>query len=253
MSKLMLSKKGVEFLEDLRVYLFSSGKNSDDIDGILNELEVHLYEAEQSGKPIERIIGNSPKEYMEMLSREMKVDKKAWIKNIILIIAGSFAFVILPDILEGNLAYSVLYIVGHIIIGGILIAVIFTVFKYLSTTNHSKLTQLVIMFGIGILPFSLFFGLIYLDRAIATPVIHFGTTGTLVIGVLTILFIVGFSIWERMWMLIIILSLLILPNYLMTFTPLSYEIQLFVSYMITLGGIAIYMFIITILQKNQEN
>lgn len=42
-----LSSKSKSFLEDLRVYLFSSGKNSDGIESIVEELEVHLMEAEK--------------------------------------------------------------------------------------------------------------------------------------------------------------------------------------------------------------
>ena len=56
---------------------------------ITEELEDHLYEAELSGKSIERIIGASPKEYMMSISTEMKTDYKAWAKYIPLIIIGS--------------------------------------------------------------------------------------------------------------------------------------------------------------------
>src|SRR5690625_3376223 len=68
-----VSKQSKEFLENLRLYLFSSGKKSRDIEEIVEELEVHLYEAEQKGKPIEKIIGKSPKEYMVMDSDEMSL------------------------------------------------------------------------------------------------------------------------------------------------------------------------------------
>ena|SRR5690625_3616153 len=88
-----LSEDSKEFLENLRVYLFSSGKNSEEIEEIeeiVEELQVHLSEAEKSGKPMEKIIGNSPKEYMEMISDEMVIDYRSWIKYIFLIIFGSF-------------------------------------------------------------------------------------------------------------------------------------------------------------------
>lgn len=44
---LQLSKKSQNFIENLRVYLFSSGKQSDEIEQIVNELEIHLAEAEK--------------------------------------------------------------------------------------------------------------------------------------------------------------------------------------------------------------
>lgn len=36
-----LSAKSKKFLEDLRVYLFSSGKNEDETEEVIEELEVH--------------------------------------------------------------------------------------------------------------------------------------------------------------------------------------------------------------------
>ncbi|MDI3412093.1 MULTISPECIES: hypothetical protein [Bacillus] len=89
-NELKLSDKSKLFLENLRLYLFSSGKNLDEIEEIVEELEVHLTEAEKSGKPIEKIIGKSPKEYMEMVSNEMVIDYRTWIKYICLIFLDHF-------------------------------------------------------------------------------------------------------------------------------------------------------------------
>ncbi len=71
-----LSMKSTKFLEDLKIYLFSSGKKNEEIDDIIRDLADHLYEAESNGKSIEQIIGSSPKEYMQSLSAEMKTDYK---------------------------------------------------------------------------------------------------------------------------------------------------------------------------------
>lgn len=142
-----LSEKSKAFLENLRLYLFSKGKNSAEIEDIIEELEVHLLEAEKSGKPIEKIIGKSPKEYMEMVSDEMAIDYRTWIKYIAFIILGSFSFTIFRDLLKGSLSYSVLEIVGHIAIGIIFIISVFTGFKYISTTNLSIMKQGLILFA----------------------------------------------------------------------------------------------------------
>lgn len=249
-NELKLSKKSQEFLENLRVYLFSSGKQWDEIEGIVNELETHLSEAEKDGKSIEKIIGKSPKEYMEMVSNEMVIDYRTWFKYIFLIILGSFSFTIFPDLLEGNLTYSVLEIIGHIVIGAIFIGSVFTGFKYISTTNQF-LKQGLVLVGIAILPITLFVGLIYLNRAIDTPVIHFGNTGSLIIGVISALFIIGFSIWAKSWTLITIIVLLTLPDYLLKLTTLQYEAQFIISTIITFGGIAIYLWIASKLDKSK--
>ncbi|MDY0395822.1 hypothetical protein RWE15_17270 [Virgibacillus halophilus] len=132
-----LSHESKTFLENLRVYLFSNGKNPKEIEEITEELEIHLLEAEKDGKSIEKIIGKSPKEYMEMLSNEMVIDYRTWMKYICLIIFGSFSFTIFPDLLNGNLSYSILEIFGHILIGIIFIAAVLTGFKLTATTPQS--------------------------------------------------------------------------------------------------------------------
>ena len=249
MNEFQLSNKSKSFLENLRLYLFSSGKNSEEIEGIVEELQVHLIEAEKNGKSIDKIIGKSPKEYMEMVSKEMVIDYRTWIKYIGLIIFGSFSLTIFPDLLEGSLSYSVLEIVGYILIGAIFITAIFTGLKYISTTNLSLKIQGLIFFIIMLLQIALFVGLIYLNRAINTPIIHFGSTASLIIGVIAALFIIGMSIWVKSWILIIIVALLTLPDYILSFTSLKYEMQLIISSWVTFGGLALYLWTSNKLEK----
>lgn len=244
-----LSNKSKSFLENLRLYLFSSGKNPKEIEEIAEELEVHLSQAEKSGKSIDKIIGKSPKEYMEMVSKEMIIDYRTWFKYICLIIFGAFSITIFTDLLEGDLSYSVLEIVGHIVIGATFIISIFKGFKYISTTNHSLKIQGLILLIIMLLPIVLFVGLIYLNRAINTPVIHFGNTASMIIGVIAVLFIISMSFWGKTWILIIIIALLIVPDYLLSFTPLKYETQLMISPWITFSGLVIYLWISSKLEK----
>src|SRR5690625_2822689 len=128
-----LSEKSKEFLENLNLYLFSSGKNTDEIEEITEELEIHLFEAEQNGKPIEKIIGKTPKEYMEMISDEMVIDYRTWFKYILLIIGGAFSITIIVDVLDGALSYSILEIIGHIVITAIFIFSVIRGFTFPST------------------------------------------------------------------------------------------------------------------------
>lgn len=250
-NELKLSKKSQEFLENLRVYLFSSGKRWDEIEGIVNELEIHLSEAEKNGKPIEKVIGKSPKEYMEMISNEMIIDYRTWFKYICLIIFGALFINILPDLLEGNLSYSVLEIVGYIVITITFIASVFTGFKYISKSNQSIKIQGLILFTIALLPMLLFSGLIFLNRSIDTPIIYLGNTGSLIIAIIAALFIIGMSLWAKTWLLIIVVTMLTLPNYLLNLTSLEYETQLILNSIITFGGIGIYLWIMFKLEKNK--
>lgn len=252
-SELQLSKKSQNFLENLRIYLFSSGKHEDEINEIVNELQIHLAEAEKNGKPIEKIIGNSPKEYMEMLSNEMTIDYHSWFKYICLIIFGSFTFKIFSDLLAGNLSYSLLEISGNILIALLFIAAVFKGYKYISTMNQSTVKKGVLIFSIGLLPLMLFLGLNFLDKVIHTPTVHFNNTGILIVGGITLLFIIGVSLWAKTWILIIITALLTLPDYFLNLTSLQHETQLILSMIISFGGIAIYLWIMSKLEKVSEN
>lgn len=249
-NELQLSKRSQDFLKNLRVYLFSSGKHENEIEEIVNELEAHLLEAERNGKSIEKIIGNSPKEYMEMISSEMTIDYPTWMKYIFIIILGSFSFTVFNDLLQGNLTYSILEIFGHIVIAAIFMVAVFTGFKKMSTDQSSK-KQTIILAGIAFLPMFLFVGLVFLDRMIDTPVIQFGDMGSLIVGVITALFIIGVSTWAKSWVLIIILALLTLPDYLLTFTPLQYETQLILGMIVTFGGIGFYLWIVFKLENSK--
>ena len=66
-----LSKKSRDFLDDLSVYLMSSGKSETEVKDIVSELEDHLLEAEQAGKDVDDVIGQSPKSYMQYIGRDI--------------------------------------------------------------------------------------------------------------------------------------------------------------------------------------
>ncbi|MDS9470729.1 HAAS domain-containing protein [Sporosarcina pasteurii] len=196
-SKLELSNKSRNFLDNLRVYLFSSRKNLGEIEEVMNELEAHLFEAEQNGESIEKVIGKSPKEYMERLSNEMATDNKSWFKYIVLIISGLFSFTIFPDIINLNQSYSVMEIVGHIVFGFTFFFLAFVGLKYTSTMNQSMVKQAMVLLGIVLLLTALFFGLFSLNKVIDSPVIHLGTLGSIVIAVFIVLFFIGVYFWAK--------------------------------------------------------
>lgn len=246
-----ISVESKEFIENLRVYLFSSGKKTDEIDEIILELESHLSEAEKKGKSIDKIIGKSPKEYMEMISDEMVNDYRAWFKYILLIISGAFAITIIRDVFEGALAYSVLEIIGHILISAIFIFSVLKGFKYISTIKQSLWKQVAILFPIVMLPGALFLGLIYLNRVVETPLIQFGTTASMIIGIITMIFLIGISIWAKTWILIVCVAFLTLPNYIISHTALTSETQLILESIIMFGGIGIYLWLSSKLVKRK--
>src|SRR5690625_5246002 len=246
-----VSKQRKEFLENLRLYLFSSGKRSRDIEEIVEELEVHSYEAEQKGKPMEKIIGTSAKEEIVTVTDEMSLDSPSWIEPILLIVLCSFSFTILPDVWNGKLAYSVLEISGHISIAAIFIASIFIGFKHTSKTNPSVKKQIFILVPVMIIPMFLFLGLIYLNEAVDTPIIYFGNTSSIIMWMVTVLFLIGFSIWAETWLFLFVLSLIIVPEHGLRLTTLAYETQLIISALIPVPGMAIYLWLSYRLKRNE--
>lgn len=194
-SQLELSRKSQRFLDDLRTYLFTNRKSLSDVDEIINDLENHLYEAERNGKPIEKVVGKSPKEYMKMVSGELATDNKNWFKYICLIIFGSFSFMIFPDIMSLNLSFTVLEIGSHIVISTMFILLAFSYFKYNAIKDKPIANRVILQLGMVLLLSAISFSIIYLNKYIDSPIIHFGPIGSLLVAVIMGLFLIGLVIW----------------------------------------------------------
>lgn len=194
-SKLDLSRKSQRFLDDLRTYLFTNRKNLADVDEIINDLENHLYEAERNGKPIEKVVGRSPREYMEMVYGELATDNKNWFKYICLIVFGSFSFMIFPDIMSLNLSFSVLEIGSHIVISTMFILLAFAYFKYNAIKDNPISKRVILQLGMVLLLSVISFSIIYLNKYIDSPIIHFSPIGSLLVAVIMGLFLIGLVKW----------------------------------------------------------
>ncbi|MDQ0205446.1 HAAS domain-containing protein [Alkalicoccobacillus murimartini] len=236
-----LSKESQTFLENLRVYLFSSGKQSDEIDGIVAELENHLHEAEEAGKPIEKIVGDSPKAYMESLSSEMKVDMKTWMKYIAMIILGAFSFRVLSDFTRGSMAYSTFELIGHIVTVLLSIPLLLLTMKYLASNSFSTRKEILVLLPAAIIPAAMFMGVIFMDTFVTTPIIELNTLSRLVTVIITILFVIYMAVWSKSLLLPICILLLIAPEYLLSFTALQEASRLIIGLFITYAGLLIYM------------
>lgn len=178
---------------------------------------------------------------MKSLSSEMAIDYRMWMKYILLILLAGFSIGILPDVLEGSTSYSLINFIGYIVITIIFFALIVIAFKYVSTHATSLKMQLFIFSPIVLLNIGLFVGLIYFDRAVASPSIYFGVLGSSIIGIIAILFLIGMSIWAKTWILIVVVTLQTLPDYLLSFTSIAYENQLIISQLILFVGLGIYI------------
>ncbi len=249
--QLQLSDKSRKFIDDLILYLFSSGKNEQEIKDITEELEVHLYEAELNGKSIDRIIGVSPKEYMMSISTEMKTDYKAWAKYISLIIIGAMSFSVLGDLLQGTLRYSLLKIIGTLVYSIIFFVGVFTAFRYMASNQVSKIKEFLILL-LPIFISTLFFGgIIITDSIYNTPIVDFGILGSIIIGLLFLGFVVLFSIWAKTAILPVILIALHLPTILLSLTSFNEGTQLIIGFVITYLLIGLYLLYVVKKEKRK--
>lgn len=125
----MLSKKSEQFLVELKMYLFSKGKNDEEILSVIEELEDHLLQAEADGKSMKSIVGNSPKAYMKSIGKSMPLDFRELVGLIpmtIILIASYFSF---PYAISGQFTLSpfilIVFIIGAILGFGTLALFVF--------------------------------------------------------------------------------------------------------------------------------
>lgn len=241
MGEFQLSDKSTKFIDDLKLYLFSSGKNNQEIKEITEELEVHLYEAEQNGKSIDQIVGASPKEYMTSISNQMKTDYRAWAKYVPLIVIGGMSYSILGDLLKGTLQYSILEIIGTILFSILFLGGVFGAFRYIARNQVSRIKQIFIMVLPIIISMSFFIALLIVDSIYKTHIIDFGFFGSIFIGILFLCFVILFSFWGKTAILPVTLLALHLPAFLLSYTPLNELTQVIAGMVITYVLIGLYV------------
>lgn len=247
-----LSKESREFLQNLRLYLFSSGKKEEETEEIVGELEDHLYEAEKHGKSVQDIIGQSPKAYMDQLADEMPFDYKNWLVYVPLILLGLICYNILNKAVEGVFTYSLLEGVGDIVITLIGLGLIIVLFKYVASSKLSKISEGLLFYGCSLTPIILLVALTYLDRAVDSPMIHLGLVWRILAVALACLFLIGIAIWAKTWVSIIIPFLSLSPDLVLNQTGMQEASKNVLSIVITFLGLGIYFFIVFKREKNKE-
>lgn len=239
-----ISMESRDFLENLRVYLISSGKKEIEINEIIEELEDHLYEAEKNGKNIDDIIGKSPKEYMEQVANEISFDLKGLVKYIPIVMLGAFAFILTGKAIRGSIEFSILDLVGYPLIFLLYLLITASVFKYVSSRQLTKIKERILLGTTSLFPLVLFMVLLYLNSSINTPVVEFGMIGNIVaISCATIIFI-WIAVWSKSWVTIIIPILLFLPEGMINLTTLQDKTKAILNAVIPFSLIGIYLFIL---------
>ncbi|WP_214702992.1 MULTISPECIES: DUF1129 family protein [unclassified Exiguobacterium] len=247
-----LSKKSRDFLDDLSVYLMSSGKSETEVKDIVFELKDHLLEAEQAGKDVDDVIGQSPKSYMQYIGHEMAFDMNEFIKVIVMMISNLFAYIIIGNFIEGEMTFSTIQMIGFPLVAILFLLAASQAFRTMAVrSKESKFKNGVTYVVLAAIPMLSFLGLMVLDIFIETPTVVFGPVGQLVlfgIGVITLLIV---SVWTKTWINLIIPILLFGPQYAFARTSLPLEQQLIFSMLIFFIGMAIFFLVWA--KKNKEN
>lgn len=239
-----LSKESRKFLENLNLYLVANGKKDNEISEIISDLQQHLQMAESDGKNIEHIIGQSPKQYMQLISREMSIDKRELFNFIFVILMGLVAFTLVLNAFNGMYSYSVLYIIGSLAILGLFLVIIRFTALQLATKMRNPLQTILSMSVPTILLLGGFILLIFLDRKIETPIMTVSSTFAWILAIVSLLLLIGISIWSKTMIILVLLSLLLLPKLISYLFTLSLEIELMLSAFIPFIGLGIYVFFV---------
>ncbi len=235
-----LSVKSKDFLENLRMYLFSSGKKGEEIDEVIEELSDHLEVAEQAGKNVEHIIGQSPEHYMKHLSEEMSTDYKGWTKFVPIFIIGVLAYFILEDALQGTIQYSIFDFIGFPIVCLLLLKVYMMTFKYVAKRKTSIVKEFVIFYGVGLLSVSLFVGLIFMKKNFGTPLIIVESLqGRIIIGAVAVCIFIGMALWSKTWVSVLIPLIIFLPQVVISFFKVSDKTEVLLTSLFMFVGISI--------------
>ncbi|MGV2621875.1 UNVERIFIED_CONTAM: hypothetical protein N8J90_11830 [Halobacillus marinus] len=247
-----LSKESSRFLENLRLYLITSGKNETETEAIVEELHDHLSEAEKQGKNVKDIIGQSPKAYMEQLSGEMEIDLKAMARYIPLIVFGGMAYYVLGDMIDGKRSYSMIELIGYPAVSVAFLFMVAAGFRALASRSWGKIMEYSVCGALGIIPIAMFIGLIFLDRSVASPSIALNETAVLTATIVPILFFIGAAVWMKTWLFIAIPAILFLPRLVVPWLSIGEETSLIVESVLIFGGMAVLLFLMNKKDNNKS-
>ncbi|MGR9047500.1 HAAS domain-containing protein [Halobacillus faecis] len=248
-----LSKKSEKFLESLHLYLISSGKKETDTREIVEELRDHLTEAEKEGKNVDDMIGRSPKEFMEQVSKEMPFDFRMLISAFTVFVFGTLSYLLLGDIINGGAELSMIQMIGYPILMIVYLLSLTTLLRYTSLYQFDKKKEYMLIGIFGFLKISLFIAVLTLDQTINSPVIVLSPVGNVIAALLTISFFIGASLWARTWIMIVTVLIMIIPEVLVQILSFSEEASLITKSVLIFGGLFLYFWILNRREKSKES
>ncbi|MCX2828275.1 NADH dehydrogenase subunit [Bacillus pseudomycoides] len=200
----MLSTKSEQFLIELRMYLLQRGKKDEDINAIVDELEVHLTEAEQRGQNVDHIIGKSRKQHMKNIGKELPVDKEGLLVIIpaaILVIVASMCF---APAVRGQFKISQnILLFGSLPLFLALAIFAFTLFKGLPKVYPSRKNTIFLLIIAHLITIGGWVGFYFwLDGRLDTDYFVATTMQNYIIASICVLIFILFASYTKSWLII---------------------------------------------------
>ncbi|HWJ77696.1 MAG TPA: DUF1129 family protein [Niallia sp.] len=217
-----LSKEAESFLENLHLYLLTSGKNDQEIKEVVEELEDHLREAERKGKDIHVITGSSPKEYMESLANEMNTDIKEWAKLLPHVFISIIAYSLIGRIVLGEDKLSLWVLIGSVLITAIMLVAYVFVFRIAAKNNYTNKKMVIFLIGIQVISTLLFMMVLFFGNDLAPTFIIKGFLIKLILFCIPFFYLAWFAWWSKS-MTVFIPLIIYIPYFIVNLFPVSEE------------------------------
>lgn len=241
-----LSKRSDEFVKNVRLYLFTSGKKENEVVEVTGELEDHLAELESRGKSVESITAGSPAEYMESLEREMTNDYTSWFKFIPIFGLMIVAYSVMGNALNGAFELNIIQLIGVPLVAIVSLIIYWALFRNMAKKGWTGKKSFFAAFGAVTLVMLMFFAVALSSSFFIDPFYVASPKMNIVIAIVcTLIFVVG-AIWLKQWIAIVIPVLLFGPQLVFNFTSFNEEWKLFGGWIISMVLITI-MFIVQLL------
>ncbi|MFJ6413559.1 HAAS domain-containing protein [Terribacillus saccharophilus] len=223
-----LSKESQTFLDNLRIYLFASNKKEDEVNELMEELEDHLYEAEQNGKNVEHIIGKSPKAYMKEIEAEVETDGRFWFIFVPLILLNAFAYLIMNKAIADERDYSMLALIGNPLVFIVTILLLFGMYRFIAANKLSKKVTVMLYIVMGFAPTAMFTGILVADLFIETPMLTISPVMNVAVIIAACIIFIAAALYWKAWISVIVPAVLYIPQVILHFININEQSKLII-------------------------
>ena len=248
-----LSKRSDEFVKNVRLYLWTSGKNEQEIEEVTGELEDHLAELESRGKSVESITAGSPAEYMESLGREMTNDYASWLKYIPIVGLIILAYAVMGSALHGSFEMNIIQVIGLPVIALVSLIIYRALFRQMAKKEWTGKKSFFAAFFVVMLVMLMFLAVALSSMLIIEPLYVASPKMNIVIAIIcALVFVIG-AIWLQQWLVIVAPVLLFGPQIAFNFTSFNEEWKLFGGWIISMVLISIMFIVYLLILRKKES